>query len=120
MTIPNFKSVEDWQDYEEIFKNRWDAKKTLLECVRNDLFPDYSWEHLQPKTLEVINDIVQSMLYDTDYDFEKQFPDYKKDEDDIFVPRKSLKEMIAEAVKEATKEIVWSEDAQKYYDKLND
>ena len=56
------------------------------------------------------------MLYDTDYDFEKQFPDYKKDEDDLFVPRKSLKEIITEAVKET----MWSEDAQKYYTKPND
>ena len=112
MTIPNFQSVEDWQTYEEIFINRWDAKKALLERVRNDLFPDCSWGHLQPKTIEVINDIVQTMLYDTDYDFEKQYPDYKKDEDDLFVPRKSLKEIITEAMKEA----VWSEDAKKYYD----
>lgn len=100
MTIPNFKSVEDWQNYEEIFKDRWDAKKALLECVRNDLFPGCSWRHLQPKTVEVINDIVQTMLYDTDYDFEKQYPDYKKDEDDIFMPRSSIKEIINEAIKE--------------------
>jgi len=101
MTIPNFKSVEDWQDYEKIFKNRWDAKKILLERVKNDMFPGYSWEHLQPKTIEVINDIVQTLLYDTDYDFEKQYPDYKKDEDDFFIPRTSLKQMITETVKEA-------------------
>ena len=116
MTIPNFKSVEDWEDYEEIFKNRWDTKKALLERVRDDLFPECSWKHLHPKAVEVINDIVQTMLYDTDYDFEKQYPDYKKDEDDIFVPRSSLREMIAEAIKEAMKETVWSQDAQKYYD----
>jgi hypothetical protein len=63
MTIPNFKSVEDWEDYEEIFKNRWDAKKALLERVRDDLFPECSWKHLHPKAVEVINDIVQTMLY---------------------------------------------------------
>ena len=116
MTIPNFKSVEDWQAYEEIFINRWDTKKALLERVRDDLFPECSWRHLHPKAVEVINDIVQTMLYDTDYDFEKQYPDYKKDEDDLFVPRKSLKEIITEAVKET----MWSEDAQKYYTKPND
>ena len=101
MTIPNFKSVEDWQNYEEIFKDRWDAKKALLECVRDDLFPECSWRHLHPKAVEVINDIVQTMLYDTDHDFEKQYPDYKRDEDDIFVPRSSVKEIINEAIKEA-------------------
>ena len=102
MTIPNFKSVEDWQAYEEIFKDRWDSKKALLERVRDDMFPGLSWRHLSPEALEVINNIVQTMLYDTDYDFEKQFPDYKKDEDDLFVvPRTSLKEMITETLKEA-------------------
>lgn len=100
MTIPNFKSVEDWQDYEEIFINRWDAKKALLERVKDDLFPGCSWKHLNPQVVRVINDIVQTMLYDTDYDFEKQYPDYKKD-DDLFVPGSSLREMIAETVKES-------------------
>lgn len=100
MTIPNFKSVEDWQDYEQIFVDRWDAKKALLERVKDDLFPNCSWKYLHPKAVEVINDIVQTMLYDTNYDFEKQFPDYKK-EDDLFLPRSSLREIIAEAVKES-------------------
>lgn len=102
MTIPNFKSVEDWQAYEEIFINRWDAKKALLERVRNDMYPDHpSWEFMPPKAIEVIETIVQTMLYDTDYDFEKLYTDYKKSEDDIFVPRSSVKEVINEAVKEA-------------------
>ena len=124
MTIPNFKSVEDWADYEEIFINRWDAKKALLERVKDDLFPGLLWRHLNATTLEVINDIVQTMLYDTDYDFEKLHPDYKKDEDDLFVPRKTLKDLVREAVIDtialSPKNAVWSEDAQKYYTKSND
>lgn len=112
MTIPNFKSVEDWEIYKQIFTDRWDAKKILLERVRDDMFPNCSWNQLDSKTIGVINDIVQTMLYDTDYDFEKKFPDYKKDEDDLFVPRMSLKEIVSESVKEA----LWTEDAKKYYD----
>lgn len=107
MTIPNFKSVEDWADYEEIFINRWDAKKALLERVRDDMFPDCcGWSSIPPKSIAVINDIVQTMLYDTDYDFEKQFPDYKKDLDDIFVPKDSLKDLVASALSEAIDRII--------------
>ena len=106
MTIPNFKSVKDWLAYEEIFKDRWEAKHALLNRVRDDLFPNCSWKHLDPKAVEVINDIVQAMLYDTDYDFEKQYPDYKKDLDDIFVPRDSLKDLVASALSEAVDQII--------------
>ena len=104
MTIPNFNSVEDWQAYEKIFINRWEAKWALLERVKDDMFPGHQWKSIPAGSFQVINDIVQSMLYDTDYDFEKEYPDYKKDEDDFFVPRSSVKEMIAETIRETLKE----------------
>jgi hypothetical protein len=100
MTIPNFQSVEDWQAYEKIFINVWEGKWALLERVRNDLFPGYEWKAIPPGSIEVINDIVQTLLYDTTYEFEKDYPDYKKDEDGLFVPRQSLKSLITEAIKE--------------------
>lgn len=105
MTIPNFKSVEDWQAYERIFIARWDAKKALLERVRDDMFPGCcGWSSIPPKAIAVINDIVHGILYDTDYDFEQQCPAYKKDLDDIFVSRDSLKDLVASAVSEAMRQ----------------
>lgn len=98
MMIPNFQSEEQWNFYEATFKNRWDAKKTFLDCVKDDLFPETNWTHLPPKTIEVIYDIVQRMLYETNCDFEKQYSEYKKDQDDLFVSRKSLKEIVTEAI----------------------
>ena len=44
------------------FENRWAVRHKLLNRVKDDLFPEYAWEQLQAKTLEVINDIVESLV----------------------------------------------------------
>ena len=44
------------------FENRWEVRRKLLNRVKDDLFPECSWRHLQPKTLEVINNIVESLV----------------------------------------------------------
>ena len=45
------------------FKNRWEVRRKLLNHVKNSLFPEYkSWDQLTPKTLEVINNIVESLV----------------------------------------------------------
>ena len=66
MTIPNFKSQDDWQEFLNIFDDQWQCKLALLNRVKDDMFPGYNWDQLQPQTLEIINDMVQSMLYDVD------------------------------------------------------
>lgn len=101
MTIPNFKTNQDWEAFTSMFDARWHCKKALLDRVKDDMYPGYNWDTLQPKTLEVINDIVQSLLYDVEMEFEEKFPDYKREGDDIFIPRKSFKENVTEALKDA-------------------
>jgi len=45
------------------FENRWAVRHKLLNHVKNSLFPEYkSWDQLTPKTLEVINNIVESLV----------------------------------------------------------
>lgn len=107
MTIPNFKSQEDWQEFTNLFDSRWHCKKVLLDRVKDDMFPHYNWDTLQSQTLEVINDIVQSLLYDVEYTFKESHPDYKNEEDDIFIPRRSFKEDVEEALLEANNKF-WS------------
>ena len=100
MTIPNFKTNQDWEAFTALFDARWHCKKALLDRVKDDLFPGYNWDQLQGQTFEVINDITQSLLYDVEIDFEEKYPEYKRD-DDIFIPRKSFKEDVTEALLEA-------------------
>ena len=101
MSISHFKSQEDWEEFTGLFDARWHCKKALLDRVKDDMYPGYTWDTLQPQTLDVINNIVGSLLYDVEVDFEERYPDYKRDADDIFIPRKNFKENVTEALKDA-------------------
>ena len=102
MSIPNFKSQDDWQEFLNIFDDQWQCKLAMLNRVKNDLFPEYkSWDQLQPKTLEVINDIVSNLVYEVERQFKETHQDYKTDDDEIFIPYRSFKENVTEALKEA-------------------
>jgi len=106
MTIPNFKSQEDWEAFTSLFDARWHCKKALLDRVKDDMygrqgFPSPEWSSLPPHSVETINDITQSLLYDVEYTFKEEHPEYKTEDDDVFVPRSSFKESVTEALKEA-------------------
>lgn len=101
MTIPNFKSNQDWEAFTLLFDNKWHCRKALLDRVKDDMFPGYNWDQLQGQTIETINDMVQSMLYDVETEFKQTHQDYKTEDDDIFIPYRSFKENVTEALKEA-------------------
>ncbi len=65
------------------------------------MYPKYRWEELTAGTLEVINDITQSLLYDVDRQFKETHQDYKTDDDEVFIPYRSFKENVFEALNEA-------------------
>jgi len=101
MTIPNFKSQEDWETFTALFDSRWHCKKALLDRVKDDMFPGYGWQSLPPSSLETINDITQSLLYDVEYTFKASHPDYKDEDDEMFIPRRTFKEDVLSALNEA-------------------
>ena len=109
MTIPNFKSTDDLQEFTNLFDDRWQVKFTLLNRVKDDMYPGYKWTALPPSSVETINDITQSLLYDVEYDFEQSHPEYKRDDDEIFIPRRSFKEDVTDALLEANKKF-WMND----------
>ena len=86
MSIPYFKSQEDRQEYLNTFDDYWQNKKTLMNRVKDDLFPGYDWHTLTPHTLEVINDIVTNMEYEVERQFKENRPEYKNEDDDVFIP----------------------------------
>ena len=101
MSIPNFKSNQDWEAFTQIFDSQWHCKKALLDRVKDDLFPGYKWETLQPKTLEIIDSIVSTLVYEVERQFKETHQDYKTADDDIFIPYKSFKENVTEALESA-------------------
>ncbi|AOV60354.1 hypothetical protein S820908_207 [Synechococcus phage S-CAM9] len=51
--------------------------------------------------MEVINDIVSNLVYECERQFKETRPEYNTDDDEIFIPRRSFKENVTEALKEA-------------------
>ena len=101
MSIPHFKSQHDWEAFTQIFDSQWHCKKAQLHRVKDDMFPNTSWNGLTSKSIEVINDIVQNLLYDVDRKFKETHQDYKTEEDDVFIPYRSFKESVTEALESA-------------------
>ena len=101
MSIPHFKSQHDWEAFTQIFDSQWHCKKALLDRVKDDMFPNTSWNGLTSKSIEVINDIVTNLLYDVDRKFKETHQDYKTEDDELFIPYRSFKENVTEALKEA-------------------
>ena len=101
MSIPNFKSQHDWEAFTQIFDNQWHCKRALLNRVKDDLFPNTSWNGLSSGHMEVINDIVSNLLYDVETEFKKTHQDYKTEDDDVFIPYRSFKENVTEALESA-------------------
>jgi len=101
MSIPNFKSNHDWEDFTSIFDKQWHCRRALLNRVKDDMFPNTSWNGLTAKSIEVINDIVTNLLYEVERQFKETHQDYKTADDDVFIPYHSFKESVAAALKEA-------------------
>ena len=101
MSIPHFKSQHDWEAFTQIFDSQWHCKKALLDRVKDDMFPNTSWNGLTAKSIEVINDIVQNLLYDVDRKFKETHQDYKTSDDELFIPYRSFKENVTEALESA-------------------
>ena len=102
MTIPNFKNKEDCDVFLKMFEDRLAVKVAMLNRVKGELYPGFEWVSLPPSSLETINDITQSLLYDVELTFCKDYPEYDQDRlDDVFIPRRSFKEDVTEALLEA-------------------
>ena len=65
------------------------------------MFPNTSWNGLTSKSIEVINDIVTNLLYDVDRKFKETHQDYKTEDDELFIPYRSFKENVTEALESA-------------------
>ena len=101
MSIPQFKSQADWQDFLNIFDDQFQCKKAMLDLVREELFPGYRWDTLPPRSVETINDIVSNLTYEVERQFKATHQDYRDEDDDIFIPYRSFKENVLEALNEA-------------------
>ena len=109
MTIPTFKSQEHQDEYELLFAQKAVTYVKLMDAVKELMFgSSCTYNNLPGACLEVVRDITQSLLYDVEFEFEQSYPEYKRD-DEIFIPRRSFKEDVTEALLEANQKF-WHND----------
>ena len=99
---PIFKNESDKQEYIDLYKAHLESYRSLLVMVKDSLIgPGYKLDQLAGQTIEVIDSITRTLMYDTSTEFKESHPEYKTSDDEIFIPHRSFKETVTEALKEA-------------------
>jgi len=103
MNIPTFKTTEHQEEFELVFAEKAVTYIKLLDVVRELMYGtgNGNYSNLPGSCLEIVNDITRSLLYDSETQFKENHPEYKTEDDEIFIPRRSFKEDVTEALLEA-------------------
>ena len=102
MSIPEFQRIEHEEEFGAVFCQKASAYIQLMDVVKELMFgASCEFNNLPGQSLETINDITRSLLYDAETQFKEYHPEYKTADDEIFIPRRSFKEDVALALKEA-------------------
>ena len=103
MNIPAFKSQEHQEEYELLFAEKAVQYVKMMDVVKELMYGTGTgnYANLPGTCLEVVNDITRSLLYDSETQFKENHPEYKTEDDELFIPRRSFKEDVTEALLEA-------------------
>ena len=113
MNIPSFKTTEHQEEFELLFAEKAVEYMKLMNVVKELMYGTGhgNYANLPGSCQEVLRDITSSLLYDTEYTFKDKHPEYKSYDDELFIPRRSFKEDVTEALLEAN---------QKFWNQSND
>jgi len=103
MSIPDFQTEEHQQEFEVLFEQKAQVYINMMNKVKDLMYGvgGGNYSNLPGTCQEVIKDITQSLIYDVEYAFKDAHPEYKSSEDELFIPYRSFKENVLEALNEA-------------------
>lgn len=103
MSIPDFKTEEHQTEFELLFEQKATTYINLMNKVKDLMYGPGggNYSNLPGTCQEVLRDIAQSLIYDTEYAFKDAHPEYKNGEDELFIPYRSFKENVSDALNEA-------------------
>jgi len=85
MTIPNFTNPEHKARFDELFLEYVLSYSNLFRVVGRRFYGEnFSVDTLSPQSFEVIKDLTSTFIYETEHRFEKEYPEYKEDNDLFF------------------------------------
>jgi len=102
MSIPNFQSEEHQHEFEDLFEYKASTYIKMMDKVKDMMYgSSTTYNNLPGACQEVLRDITQSLIYDTEYAFKDAHPEYKNNDDELFIPHRSFKENVTEALESA-------------------
>ena len=103
MSIPDFQTEEHQQEFELLFEQKAQVYINMMNKVKDMMYGvgGGNYSNLPGTCQEVVRDITQSLIYDAEYTFKAAHPEYKSSEDELFIPYRSFKENVLEALNEA-------------------
>ena len=102
MTIPDFQTEDHQQEFELLFEQKAQVYINMMNKVKELMYgPSSNYSNLPGTCLEVVKDITQSLVYDVEYAFKDAHPEYKNSDDELFIPYRSFKENVSDALNEA-------------------
>ena len=101
MNIPHFKTEDDRREYFAIYNRQLDMYARLFENTLKRLFgPDYKTDTVTAPSLETIDSITRSLLYDVEREFCEGNPEYKSGDDDIFLTKRNIREIVEQVMED--------------------
>jgi hypothetical protein len=99
MSILSFNNLEDKDEYLDLFTDKLVTYHMLLKQTKDEIIGEsYQMHSLPGAVLEILNDITRSISSDVEWEFKDLHPEYKNSEDELFIPRRSFKEDVEEAL----------------------
>ena len=101
MNIPNFKTEDDRREYSAIYNRQLDMYARLFETTLKRLFgPDYKADTVTAPSLETVDSITRSLLYDVEREFCEGNPEYKSEDDDIFLSTRNIEKIVKQVMED--------------------
>ena len=102
MSIPDFQTEEHQAEFEALFEQKATTYIKMMDKVKNLMYgSSTTYNNLPGACLEVVQSVASTLLYDAEYAFKAAHPEYKNGEDELFIPCRSFKENVLEALNEA-------------------
>jgi hypothetical protein len=102
MSIPNFQSEEHQAEFEALFDQKAQVYINMMNRVKEKMCgTNVTYNHLPGDLVEVIQSVASTLLYDAEYAFKDAHPEYKNGDDELFIPYRSFKQNVTEALNEA-------------------
>jgi len=102
MNIPHFKTEDDRREYFAIYNQQLDMYARLFENTVHRLFgANYTPEKLTAPSLETVDSITRSLLYEVKREFCDGNPEYKSENDDIFLTTRDIEKIVKQVMEES-------------------